>query len=239
MPTLAELLRRALRTPDGADVEWLHLLVGDWQLLSRPVLRRPRPLGAAVAGAVGSRRPRPADHRARWSSSRTWSAIKATRARAEILDQAFAERRDRPRARTPSGATTCPSARSRSPSCAQGRAIAVITRHTNLSMMRTPSRLELTYLATADALVADGRRRASSRTRRRRPACGAAPRGRATGSSASTTTGSSRTRVPNAVSAIHRLGWHVGEVMGGSLAEIVTVGPARLGPGRRGAAAGR
>ena len=34
-----------------------------------------------------------------------------------------------------------------------GRALAVITRHTNLAAMRTPSRLELTYLALADAIA--------------------------------------------------------------------------------------
>lgn len=51
-----------------------------------------------------------------------------------------------------------------------GGAIAVLTRHTNLSMLRTPSRLELTYLATADALsrmVANG----EFPTRLRRRAC--------------------------------------------------------------------
>ena len=33
-----------------------------------------------------------------------------------------------------------------------GHVVAVLTRHTNLWTTRTPSRLELTYLATADAL---------------------------------------------------------------------------------------
>ena len=58
-----------------------------------------------------------------------------------------------PRSATRSGATTCRSARRPSRSCATGSALAVLTRHTNLATMRTPSRLELTYLATADELA--------------------------------------------------------------------------------------
>jgi len=39
------------------------------------------------------------------------------------------------------------------PVVSDGRALAVLTRHTNLATLRTPSRLELTYLASADALA--------------------------------------------------------------------------------------
>ncbi len=34
-----------------------------------------------------------------------------------------------------------------------GRVVAVVSRHTNLAAARTPSRLELTYLRTADDLA--------------------------------------------------------------------------------------
>ena len=119
----------------------------------------------------------------------------------------------------------------------QGHAVAVITRHTNLSMMRTPSRLELTYLATADALsrmIAAGEFPNSS-----------APTGRRRGA-------------PRAGDGVVRLDYdgrhHVcqsqrglgdpparvaGEVMGGSLAEIVTSVLRDCVPGRRGPAARR
>ena len=102
----------------------------------------------------------------------------------------------------------------------QGHAIAVITRHTNLSMMRTPSRLELTYLATADALsrmVAAGEfPNSSAPTGLRR----GAPRA-GDGVVRLDYDGVITYASPNAVSAIHRLGWP-GEVMGGSMSEIVT-----------------
>ena len=89
----------------------------------------------------------------------------------------------------------------------------MLTRHTNLATMRTPSRLELTYLATADALARMVAAGEFPHSWAPRPGCVAAHPGSATGSSASTPTGSSRYASPNAVSAIHRLG-HVGDVVG-------------------------
>ena len=96
----------------------------------------------------------------------------------------------------------------------------MLTRHTNLATLRTPSRLELTYVATADALArmiaAGDFPTAGAPTGQRR----GAPRvgdGVIRLSADGTVTYAS----PNAVSAIHRLG-HVGDVVGGSLAQIVT-----------------
>jgi two-component sensor histidine kinase len=87
-------------------------------------------------------------------------------------------------------------------------------------MMRTPSRLELTYLATADALsrmIAAGEfPNSSAPTGLRR----GAPRA-GDGVVRLDYDGVITYASPNAVSAIHRLGWP-GEVMGGSMSEIVT-----------------
>jgi hypothetical protein len=101
-----------------------------------------------------------------------------------------------------------------------GRAIAVLTRHTNLSMMRTPSRLELTYLATADALLADDRHRgvpapsAPTGLRRGAPRVG-------DGVIRLDVDGFISYASPNSVSALHRMGY-VGEILGASLAQVVT-----------------
>ncbi len=54
---------------------------------------------------------------------------------------------------TPSGATRCRCAARRSRWCAPGRVIGVVARHTNLLGVRTPSRLELSYLQTAADLT--------------------------------------------------------------------------------------
>jgi two-component sensor histidine kinase len=96
----------------------------------------------------------------------------------------------------------------------------VLTRHTNLATMRTPSRLELTYVATADALarmVASGdfpTAGAPTGQRRGAPRVG-------DGVIRLTADGTVSYASPNAISAIHRLG-HVGDVVGGPLAQIVT-----------------
>ena len=163
--------------------------------------------------------------------------IKATRARGRrLLDQAFAERRI-VRERDTEWRDDIPVREESIPVVRGGRAIAVITRHTNLSMMRTPSRLELTYLATADALsrmVAAGEFPNSS-----------APTGLRRGAPR---VGDGVVRLdydgvityasPNAVSAIHRLGWP-GEVMGGSMSPRSSPSVLRDSvAGRRGAAAG-
>jgi two-component sensor histidine kinase len=100
-----------------------------------------------------------------------------------------------------------------------GRALAVLTRHTNLAAMRTPSRLELTYQAIADALarmIAAGEfPHASAPTGMRR----GAPRV-GDGVIRLDVNGLVTYASPNALSAIHRLG-HVGDVIGELLAKVV------------------
>lgn len=217
MPTLAELLSEHAEL-EAADVEWLHLLVGDWQLLSDLSfadlvlwVRASTVHWEAVAHI------RPTTGQLVFFEDQV--GVQGTRARAETLEQAFAERRI-VRERDTEWRDDLPVREESIPVVRKGRAIAVLTRHTNLSMMRTPSRLELTYLATADALsrmVAAGEfPHASAPTGLRR----GAPR-----------VGDGVLRLdhegiisyasPNAVSAIHRLGY-VGDVIGGSLSQIVT-----------------
>ena len=217
MPTLAELLHEhsGLR---GADVEWLHLLVGDWQLLSDLSFAdlvlwvRLSPVQWQAVAHI-----RPTTGQMVFFEDQV--GITATKARAETLEQAYAERRI-VRERDTEWRDDLPIREESIPVVRQGHAIAVITRHTNLSMMRTPSRLELTYLATADALsrmIAAGEFPSSS-----------APTGLRRGAPRA---GDGVVRLdydgvityasPNAVSAIHRLGWP-GEVIGGSMSEIVT-----------------
>jgi len=217
VPTLAELLQEHSEL-QGADSEWLHLLVGDWQLLSDLSfadlvlwVRRSPVQWEAVAHV------RPTTGQMVFFEDQV--GIKATRARAEILEQAFTERRI-VRERDTEWRDDLPVREESIPVVRQGRAVAVITRHTNLSMMRTPSRLELTYLATADALsrmIAAGEfPNSSAPTGLRR----GAPRA-GDGVVRLDYDGIITYASPNAVSAIHRLGWP-GEVMGGSMSEIVT-----------------
>jgi len=217
VPTLAELLHEhsGLR---GADVEWLHLLVGDWQLLSDLSFAdlvlwvRLSPVQWQAVAHI-----RPTTGQMVFFEDQV--GITATKARAETLEQAYAEGRI-VRERDTEWRDDLPVREESIPVVRQGHAIAVITRHTNLSMMRTPSRLELTYLATADALsrmIAAGEFPSSS-----------APTGLRRGAPRA---GDGVVRLdydgvityasPNAVSAIHRLGWP-GEVIGGSMSEIVT-----------------
>jgi len=217
VPTLAELLREHPELT-AADVEWLHLLVGDWQLLS----------DLSFADLVLWVR----------ASTATWEAvahirpttgplvffedqvgIRATRPRRDALEQAFAERRI-VRERDTEWRDDLAVREESIPVVRQGRSIAVLTRHTNLSAMPAPSRLELTYLATADALsrmVAAGEfPHASAPTGLRR----GAPRV-GDGVLRLDYEGVISAASPNAVSAIHRMGY-VGDVVGGSLSQIVT-----------------
>ena len=149
MPTLAELLQEHSGL-QGADAEWLHLLVGDWQLLSDLSFAdlvlwvRLSPVQWEAVAHV-----RPTTGQLVFVEDQV--GIRPTRARAELLEQAFAEHRIVRERDTEWRRRPPPVREEYIPVVRQGHAVAVITRHTNLWMMRTPSRLELTYLATADA----------------------------------------------------------------------------------------
>ncbi|HWR85704.1 MAG TPA: histidine kinase N-terminal domain-containing protein [Rhodoglobus sp.] len=160
MSTLSELVHAQGRSSD-ADIEWLHLLVGDWQLLADLafadiVLWVPSAHDSFVAVA-----------HARPSSSATlfyrdfvgqeikpeWRAQVTEAFQSErIIDTAAPDWYEE----TPTRVRAVPVLRRLSPS---GKAttehpIAVITRHTNLSEARTPSRQELTFNECANDLFA-------------------------------------------------------------------------------------
>ncbi len=215
MPTLTEVLTAAtdLAAP---EVEWLHLLVGDWQLMSDlsfadlvmwvrsddgwVAVAHVRPTTGQMVffeDVVGRRSPRGLD---------------------TMLDEAFSAQRII-RAKDPSFRDDMPVREEAVPVVRAGRTLAVITRHTNLAAMRTPSRLELTYQALADALtrmIAAGEfPHASAPTGMRR----GAPRV-GDGVVRLDVNGVVTYASPNALSAIHRLG-HVGDVIGELLAKVV------------------
>jgi two-component sensor histidine kinase len=113
------------------------------------------------------------------------------------------------------------------PVCRDGRVIAVVTRHQNLTGARTPSRLELTYRDLADSLmrmVAAGdfpSVSAPTGMRRGAPRVG-------DGVIHLDLDGVVRYASPNAVSAVHRMG-HLGDVVGEVLAQVVADVASRSG----------
>ncbi|MBN6053607.1 histidine kinase N-terminal domain-containing protein [Nonomuraea sp. RK-328] len=185
MPTLSDLVVRHTAL-DAADLEWLHSLVSDWQLLAdlsfadlilwAPLLPR-----APETGGEGRDGHAENGHGERYGGG--WIAIAQMRpttgptvyhddvvgtvvARGErhLIDTAWNERRIC-REGDPDWSTGVPVREETIPvrrmlPDGQGRFLAVIQRSTNLSSARTPSRLELTYLQSASDLaqmVAEGR----------------------------------------------------------------------------------
>ena len=217
MSTLSDDLRD--QTDLGAaEIEWLHLLVGDWQLLSDLsfadlVLWVPAKGGGWYAAA----HIRPTTGPMVFFEDVVGRRL--DRGRRPALDQAFADLRI-VRERDPDWRDHMPIREEAIPVVSDGRALAVLTRHTNLATMRTPSRLELTYVATADALarmIASGEfpsLAAPTGQRRGAPRVG-------DGVIRLNADGTVTYASPNAVSAIHRLG-HVGDVAGTSLIRIAT-----------------
>jgi two-component sensor histidine kinase len=212
---------------DEADVEWLHLLVGDWQLLADLafadiVLWVPSSDDSFVAVA-----------HARPSSSATlfyrdfvgqnvkpeWAAqVTAAFETTTIIDSTAPTWYEE----TPTRVRAVPVMRRLAPS---GKAttehpIAVITRHTNLSEARTTSRQELTFNECANdlfAMIASGDfpdLDAPSAPRR------GAPRAN-DGLIRLGTDGIVTFASPNALSAFNLIGFD-GELEGESLAEVTT-----------------
>jgi two-component system, sensor histidine kinase PdtaS len=224
--TLSELVLAQGRS-DEADVEWLHLLVGDWQLLADLafadiVLWVPSVDDSFVAVA-----------HARPSSSATlfyrdfvgqtikpeWAAqVTAAFETTEINDSTMPTWYEE----TPTRVRAVPVLRRIAPSGKQttDTPIAVITRHTNLSEARTPSRQELTFNECANdlfAMIASGDF----------PDLGA-PAGPRRGAPRASDgllrldiDGTATFASPNALSAFNRMGFE-GELEGESLAEVTT-----------------
>ncbi|MDR0342796.1 MAG: sensor histidine kinase [Nocardiopsaceae bacterium] len=151
MPTLTDLARdRTALT--SADIEWLHALVSDWQLLADLsfadlVLWAPLTAGD---GWVVLAQLRPTTGPTTYNDD----VVGATAAPGErpFVDAAHGEHRIC-REGDPEWTRGVPVRRESIPVTRAGSVIAVIERSTNLSSARTPSRLELTYLKGADDLA--------------------------------------------------------------------------------------
>ncbi len=218
MATLTDLLRDRASLKDP-DVEWLHLLVGDWQLIADLSfadlvlwVRATDGTWEAVAHV------RPTTGQLVFVEDQVGRAADPDRT-AGLLTEAEAEQRII-RVREVQIGIEGSVREEYIPVVRDGRVIAILTRHTNLWSTRTPSRLEITYLATADALcrmVTNGEfphSTAPTGLRRGAPRVG-------DGVIRLDVDGFVTYASPNAVSALHRLGHH-GEVVGASLAQIVT-----------------
>ena len=153
MTSLSELGQgQADLTPD--DVDWLHLLLGDWQLLADLsfadlVLWLPLHDGAR-GGFLAAAQMRPTTGPTVYHDDIVGTL--APRGRRPQLDAAFDEVRIC-RERDPDWPGNVPVREETIPVVRDGRVIAVVSRHTDLAAARTPSRLELTYLRTADDLA--------------------------------------------------------------------------------------
>ncbi|MFJ6212950.1 sensor histidine kinase [Streptomyces sp. NPDC092296] len=151
MPSLNELVRQHT-TLTSADVEWLHLLVSEWQLLSDLsfadlVLWIPTHDGTRYV-SVAQMRPNtgPTSHQ----DDMIGHLI--PRGRRPLLDAAYDEGRI-VREGDPEWREEVPVRVESIPVRREGRVLGVIARNTNLLTVRTPSRLELTYLQSASDLA--------------------------------------------------------------------------------------
>jgi two-component sensor histidine kinase len=224
--TLSDLVLAQGRS-DEADIEWLHLLVGDWQLLADLafadiVLWVPSKDDSFVA--VAHARPSSSatlfyrdfvgqSIKPEWASQVT-EAFEA----ASIIDSTTPTWYEE----TPTRVRAVPVMRRIAPSgkLTTEFPIAIITRHTNLSEARTPGRQELTFNECANDLfqmIASGDfpdLDAPSAPRR------GAPRA-SDGLIRLDTDGIATFASPNALSAFNRMGF-AGELEGESLAAVTT-----------------
>lgn len=226
MSTLSDLVQAQGRSSD-ADIEWLHLLVGDWQLISDLafadiVLWVPNAEGSFVAVAHA----RPSSSATLFYRDFVGQAIKPEWKQqvtesfesCSIVDSGTPTWYEE----TPTRVRAVPVVRRLSPSGKQvsEAPVAVVTRHTNLSEARTPSRQELTFNECANdlfAMIASGDF----------PDLGA-PTGPRRGAPRASdglirldVDGNVTFASPNALSAFNRMGF-AGELEGESLAEVTT-----------------
>jgi two-component sensor histidine kinase len=222
--TLAEMLRQTTSL-EAHESEWLHLLVGDWQLIADLSFAD---LVLWVRGGTEGWRAvahvRPNTGPMVFYDDIVGSS--SSRARAAVLDEAA--RTQRVVAKPSRTVREDMAVREDAvPVNRSGRVIAVVTRHRNLTGGRTPSRLELTYRDLAGSLlrmVAAGdfpSVSAPTGMRRGAPRVG-------DGVIHLDVDGVVRYASPNAVSAVHRMG-HVGDVVGEVLAQVVADVASRSG----------
>jgi two-component system, sensor histidine kinase PdtaS len=145
--TLGDFVR-ARTDLDSADVDWLHRLVGEWQLVAdlsfADLLLRVRTREATWL-TVSHMRPTtgPTAH------PHDVVGLEVSGAEAHRVERAFASRaivRDGERGRTQVRLEAVPVRRGE-------RVVAVLTRETDPASTRVPSQLELTYLTTAGELL--------------------------------------------------------------------------------------
>jgi two-component system, sensor histidine kinase PdtaS len=156
VPTLTDLARN-LTSLSGPDLEWLHSLVSDWQLLADLsfadlILWVPLrgPDDALGPGWVAVAQMRPTTGPTSFPDDVVGSQLAP--GERPVLDTARVEHRIH-RESDPDWTSGVPVRAEAIPVTRDGRVIAVIERSTNLNGARTPSRLELTYLAGADDLA--------------------------------------------------------------------------------------
>jgi two-component sensor histidine kinase len=156
VPTLSDLARN-LTSLSGPELEWLHSLVSDWQLLADlsfadlilwVPLRGPQ--DARSAGWVAVAQMRPTTGPTSFPDDVVGTQVDP--GERPVLDTARVERRIH-RESDPDWTSGVPVRAEAIPVTRAGSVIAVIERSTNLNGARTPSRLELTYLAGADDLA--------------------------------------------------------------------------------------
>ncbi|MBN9325700.1 MAG: histidine kinase N-terminal domain-containing protein, partial [Cellulomonas sp.] len=203
---------------EPADLEWLHLLVGDWQVISDLafadlVLWLPTADGDFVA--VAQVRPSTA---ATVHYDDVVGSLVPEGQRAQLL-RALDEQRSQ-RSREPRWFGEYAVREEAVPVVRKGRAVAVLARQTNLGGARTPSRLELNFVEAADDLLGMVARgefpAADAPTGPRR----GAPRV-ADGLIRLNGEGEVLYASPNALSCFHRLG-ALGDLVGRSLIEVTT-----------------
>ena len=163
MPTLTDLASRAgIR---GKDLDWLHALISDWQLLA-DLSFADLVLWAPVRGDCGADSGDDS-----WLDGASWIVLAQMRpttaptalpddivgtvlpgADKAFLAAAFLEKRVC-REGDPEWTRGVPVRHETIPVTSGDRVLAVIERATNLSSARTPSRLDLAYLKAADDLT--------------------------------------------------------------------------------------
>ncbi|MEV5414419.1 PAS domain-containing sensor histidine kinase [Thermopolyspora sp. NPDC052614] len=165
MPTLSDLVARHTAL-DSADVEWMHSLVSDWQLLADLsfadlILWIPLRDGSSWLAVAQMR---PTTGPTVYHDDVVGTVV--AKGERPLLDAAWTEHRICREgdpdwsSGVPVREETIPVRRVAPGGDPQGSVIGVIQRSTNLSSARTPSRLELTYLQSASDLaqmVAEGR----------------------------------------------------------------------------------
>lgn len=217
MSTLGDLIARHGDLAPR-DVEWLHLLIGDWQLISDLafadlVLWLPTPAGGFVAVAQSRPSTGATVHYDDVVGAQAPEGLRPQleRAMADVAIQ---------RSREPRWFGTYAVREEAVPVVCDGRAIAVVARQTNLGGVRTPSRLELNYVEAADDLLG-----MISRGEFPSPDSASGPRRGAPrvgdGLIRLNAEGEVLYASPNALSCFHRLGV-LGSLVGQSLAQVTT-----------------